>query len=272
MIIYLLEFGKSLLRHGLWWWLCTIVAALFGAGFWHDYPLYRDQISGWQPWITLPNEYSFVWFLLVPVLVWLVISLAHSETMRELRRARLFFSEPRIDQLPLFNNGIFMEHIQMARIEVHNLPRDMTHGRDVEAAFCEAHFFRRSDGRKVGSVDYCRWLQNEKPGRDGNPNRFVDAWKWRPLSANGDKHIIDFAMKGSDDTCIWGFAGSSQLKPGWRAPKLKTDESEVLVQIVVKGKGLRKPAEEWLVLQLGSDLAIDVQKTSEKPMRYWYGD
>lgn len=182
---YLSGIAQTLRRFGAAWWFSLILAYVFGADFWTNYPKYRDQIDSWIGAQIMPRE-TAIWMILVPIGLWLLVRLVHEEAMRYLRAARLIFDQPFVDRMvPIVANWDEPEEVpvknstktvivskpqsrqktsnDMVKIVVRNCPRDTISGRPVIDAHAYVRIFDRVNQNLVKEFPFPRWEENPKP-------------------------------------------------------------------------------------------------------------
>lgn len=279
---YSLEFLRTLTSHRLGWWVSLGAAYIFQAGVFSDYKAARGRL---EPLTALPEEVP-LWTFVIPFVLWVAGSLAHRETIRRMRAARLSFETAIQRNVPLFNNvvrdvaggGSRLERVQvdsfdMAKAIVVNEPYDLESGRDVEDAHTSAKFYDKASGKLVLEFDYPRWSENPKTGYQGTPtDHFPNDWNYRRLRGTGDKNSFDFAIKSVDDEFVYGFRGRSQLRNDWKEPSLTLPKGVYLCVLTVMGKGLRKAGEFRVILEnRGAGSQLEVWRTTETVPIAWYG-
>jgi hypothetical protein len=240
---YLLVFTKVLLKHRLIWWLGLMVASAVGYGFGEDYLGLRVTLSE-RLGMDMPTN-PFFW-VLVMMLIWLVLTMAHNEVQRIRRAGRLVISDPVTIQTPLYHkaHGHQTGQIDIILAFVRNKPIDNANGRDVDDAFCEILIEDLTDGSRVLLFHYPRWEANPKPGYDGIPNdRYEDQWHYRTLKANSSPNRIDLIVRPLGDDNAYGFQGESQKYDSWANPLLAIPPGRYRVKLTIYGKGMYGPYE-----------------------------
>jgi hypothetical protein len=214
--------------------------------------------------------------IVVPLLLWVIARLAHREAVTQVCAARIIFDEPYVQNfIPLYGTiGTKRTQIgenDIAKIAVRNVPYDASNGRVIENAFARFEIYDQSTGTKVLEFDYPRWQENPKPGYYGNPPDHIrDEWNRRDLQPSGDKSLLNFLIKSRNDDRAYGFRANSQLRPLWHDPKLELSPGRYWGRLTVYGVGLRKPAEQWLLVEIGGvDEPMTVEKT-KAPEKRWF--
>ena len=137
MIVYLIKFVRVLFAHGVRWYVSLILTYLTGIGIFQYYPAIRDSFNSWQQFIMLPDRLP-AWLVVLPFLIWVIVSSTHKETARSRSAPRLVFDEPKISDSILlrvdYSTDSGPDHllfkICLAKILVRNNPFDKKFGRE----------------------------------------------------------------------------------------------------------------------------------------------
>jgi hypothetical protein len=212
----------------------------------------------------MPTSISLLLFIFL-FLVWVCARLVHQEAMRHLHSIRLNFGAPYVDSaVPLFRGGAQIGSNDIAKITVRNVPYDGQQGKSAEDCFARIDVYETSTMRHVLGFDYPRWEENPKPGYHDHPSdHFPHEWNRRTLPPNGEASTINFLIKSVREAAAYGFRGRSQIVFGWRDPELKIGLGEYAMKIVVSGAGMRRPAEQWLAVNIGP--SIKVAQLAKRP-------
>jgi len=200
----------------------------------------------------LPEYVFSAWLLVALPAVWLVCSLVHQEIKRKNIAANLIFGPVDIETSPLIDQKtlVLQDTIYIFRTSVRNSPINMEEGRSVENAHITADFFTMHGERKELQVDFARWTDNPNPQLGGGHGlRFLSDWNFRTLAPNNAANGIDFAIGTESTRRLFGFRGASQETIDWQEPMLRLKNGAYRVRLTIQGKGLDKPASEWLVIR-----------------------
>lgn len=257
-----------------WWWVSLIAAYVLGVGIFSsdEYPLIRSEINRSLGIEVLP-EHVPLWLIIAPLLFWIIVRLAHREAMAWSGAARIDFEEPFIDVfVPLFaNHQVLIGDNDIAKIAIRNVPYDGARGKEITNCYASISFLDARTRRSVLQFDYPRWEENPKPGYHTNPrDHYPDEWNRRDLLPSGERSTLNFLVKTRDEAVAYGFRGRSQLVSGWHDRELELKPGTYLVKLTVSGVGLRKPAEQWLTVDVGgANGPLRVEKT-RAPERMWF--
>ncbi len=279
---YFLSLGRAVLSLNVWWWLLLAIGTVFGLGSVDKYPAIREYINFYFGMELMPEN---VWHgLAALLLVWLVGGLLHRETMKRLRAARIIFDRPNIERsVPLYGHveklvsiqleeGIvvpervrsseIIDRLDIVKIGVRNNPYDLENGVDVRDAWITVALFDKSSNEKIDEFDYPRWMDNPKPGYDGNPrDHYPHEWNFRTLAANASRNTVDLFVKSLDDEYAYGFTGKSQRKTKWKDEDRRIPTGGFLVRVKLNGFALL-PVVKWYHLENpGAGQGIEIQET-----------
>lgn len=244
---YLRVFVTTMLSHRLGWWVSLALTYVIQGSLFTD-DVQRFLSAKFD--IAVPSHPSVAW-LFLPLLLWIVASFAHRGTLQILKSCELVFEDPFVVRdVPLYGpHAVQIATNDLISVIVRNRPYDMSVGRQVEQAHCSVQIFHK-EGSKLLEFEYPRWTENQKPGYQGSPpDRFPTEWNFRNLVANDSRNRIDFAIKPHGQDSAFGFKGSSQRIERWCDENLTIPLGDYNCRLVVKGVGLRKPAEIWMRLR-----------------------
>jgi hypothetical protein len=165
---YLGGFAVAIFRHGMVWWITLILAYFFGLGIFEDWPKVRAVFMSWTH-LDLPEQIP-LWWVVLPLMTWLVVALAHREAMRRLYAGRVVFEEPQLlPDVPLYVSGRGqVGAIDIAYINVRNVPYDSISGKAIEHVYGSVSIYD-AKWKHIKSVDYLRWTEGQKLGYQGSP-------------------------------------------------------------------------------------------------------
>ncbi len=249
---YLQEILIVLFRNGAERLVWLIFSVFFGIGIFADYD--KIKIAFQKSFnISLPNEFPMMWLTLA-IFIWLTLSLAHRETLLRIRAGRIVIEPPNIiPNVPLYNrvrmvpaNVVVSSNLigtnDIVNVVIKNQPREMASGKSIIDAFASVSIYRLENGYKLFDFDFARWMDNEKPGYEGNPgDRYVDEWKYRTIKPNSSPNRLDFIVKTRDEDNAYGFRGHSQLQPQWHDNDLLIPPGRYKILLTISGSGMTEP-------------------------------
>lgn len=276
---YIREFIAVIIRHRLAWWVPPALAILFGFGVAEDYLKVRQALLPW--WPTLPTDFPGT-LVTILILLWLVFSLIHKETLRQLRAGRVVLEEPQIlEDVPLYEKiaiagGEMMASRQVTTndilyVQVKNEPYDITNGEKMDRTYGSVIVTDLSSSKEILRFDYPRWMENEKPGYSGNPSdRFLDDWRYRTLHPNASRNRLDLVVKSIDEDNAYGFSGSSQLKGNWHEPSLAIPRGRYRLDLILSWNGMREPYKaSYEFINNGSQQRMTIRRTDKGLSTQW---
>jgi len=281
-----MAFAISFLRavitqRGLSFWVSLGATYFFQIGLWSEYAQIKATLIRWGVSMPLP-EIPSIWWWCIPAVAWLLGALILQETKRNMFRARLKFSAPRVEDFELhFNNYAptpagkiayrtqYTSWVSLVTIDVSNCPYDMTDGRPVERAFAKVQVFDADTGKRTTEVEYPRWTQNPTPALSTSPSDYMpDEWKYRVLEPTADRNSIDLVLKYIEEANASGFQSSNQLRPSWYNDRLQIPPGRYDVRVIVSGRGLQRPGESWIRLENpGKDKPLIATQLKHAPAR-----
>ena len=137
---YLFQFGAALFRYGAKWWGSLILAYIVGVGVFADYANIRTFVHG-RLLIQLPEDIP-VWFVILPILLWIAIGATHKEVIRQRIAPQIIYSDPLVCRAllgPLSPNAN-AETINIVKVTVRNSPVNQQNGKAAERAYAVAEF------------------------------------------------------------------------------------------------------------------------------------
>lgn len=277
-MLYLRELASVLLRLRFLWWLSLIVAPYVGIGWFADYSAIKATFQRYG--FSLPDEFPMIW-IVIATLVWLVLALAHKEVMSNLRAARIVLDPPEILQrVPLFGNVLVYSDEPVSQqigendivyVVVRNRPHEMSDGKAVKKAYGSVSVCRLTDGKDIINFDFARWMDNEKPGYEGNPSdRYRDEWNYRTIEPNHSPNRLDFVVKSRNENNAYGFRGQSQRVNGWHDEELMIPPGRYKIMLTLFGTGMKEPYRAcYEFTNHGAEEEMDIRRTDRGLSTKW---
>ncbi len=281
---YLFTLVRVVLDHSPKWWFTLFAAWVGGIGIFATDAAWRasyNVLAGGLPLMPLlPDQWS-IWWLLIPFVIWVFVSLLNREVHRRDREARIYFDEPFVENfgieettkdLETGKQSTTIRQVCMAKIRIRNQPNNMSEGREIKQAYSIAEFRDFNTQRLIFTVEHPRWTENKKPRSDEmDKPKFTAELNFRDLHANAFKHCIDMAFKVVPEAEFYGFRGLSQ-NAGWQEQQFQLAGRQYLIRLVIHGAGLEKAAEQWMVItneRTNGNLRIESKEAIDA--RNWTG-
>ncbi len=277
---YIKTFFHVFTTHSLSWWGTLLLAYSGGIGIFKYYGKFKASLGSYGN--ILPVDFPILW-LFIPLMVWLIFSMAHRETMRHLSAGKITLDPPAIiPNVPLY--GSFVESNQpqviqkreigendIIHVVVRNQPYEMSDGKAITDAYGSVSVIRLSDSKEIINFDYARWMENEKPGYQGNPgDRYKDEWNFRTIKPNQSPNRLDFIVKSRNEDNAYGFRGRSQLIEKWHDDGLVIPPDRYRIVLTLFGVGMKKPYQAcYEFVNQGAGKEIDIRRTDRGLSTSW---
>lgn len=217
-------------------------------------------------WIPDLSYWELALFAVLPVAVWSIIGLMakvvkleDTEAKRRHAQPRLYFGNPIVQKIQLYETRIIATNIgtkahrvptyqvNVASVPLHNKPIMKSDVSKLQGAHITLEFHNKDTEQLSKVLQFGRWADNIQLGQHDSPSS-VDPLRYRDIEPNDGANLVDIALKYDADENCCTFNSESWLEPNLKNPKWVLNGTKFNVKVIIKSSN-HDDYEEWFEIQ-----------------------